>query len=243
MDTSDRCQIYAPPNPAHYALPNPLPAWPVNRRPSDYASVGRTPSNRYVLPTDRYTLTCAGVGTGLSTTCLRLNAYRIGHHFGHQRYASFVSELQAVYAHTSRTSCPFGHKIVLVQAISLLVSSPPVMTCAASLHWSPSRLSEWSISAGLRRSRMQPASVSARPRLRSASRNRTRPPSDEISHHRRRHSPSCVERLADRSAEGYGRSWRVWRFRRSGRKTRRQRMSTRWQRLTLHPPLQNHTRR
>ena len=36
-------------------------------------------------------------------------------------------------------------------------------------------------SAGSRHSRMQPASVSARPSRRSASRNRARPPSDEIS--------------------------------------------------------------
>ena len=41
--------------------------------------------------------------------------------------------------------------------------------------------SVWSTDAGSRRSRMLPARVSARRKRRSASRNRTTPPSDEIS--------------------------------------------------------------
>ena len=54
---------------------------------------------------------------------------------------------------------------------------------------------------------------------------------------------TCVGRLADRRREGYRRSWRAWRFRCSERKTLRQRIPTRWQRLTPCPPPQNQTRR
>ena len=48
--------------------------------------------------------------------------------------------------------------------------------------------------------------------------------------------------LGRSKGEGYRRSWRAWRFRCSERKTRRQRIPTRWQRLTLRPPPQDQTR-
>ena len=59
---------------------------------------------------------------------------------------------------------------------------------------------------------------------------------------RRWRSPSCVGRLADRRGESYRRSWRAWHIRCSERKTPRQRIPTRWQRLTLRPPPRNQTR-
>ncbi len=67
--------------------------------------------------------------------------------------------------------------------------------------------------AGSHHSRMQLASVSSKPSRRSAARNSTSLPSDEITCPRQRQSPSCVVRLEDRTGEGYLRSWRAWRFR------------------------------
>ena len=61
-------------------------------------------------------------------------------------------------------------------------------------------------------------------------------------HHRRRRSPSCIGRLAARRGERYRRSWPAWQIRCSERKTPRQRIPTRWQRLTLRPPPRNQTR-
>ena len=59
---------------------------------------------------------------------------------------------------------------------------------------------------------------------------------------RRRHSPSCAGRLADRRGEGYRRSWRAWRFRCSERMTHGQPIPTRWQLLALSLPPQNQNR-
>ena len=59
---------------------------------------------------------------------------------------------------------------------------------------------------------------------------------------RRRRSPSCIGRLAARRGERYRRSWRAWHIRCSERKTPRQRIPARWQRLTLRPRPQSQTR-
>ena len=62
------------------------------------------------------------------------------------------------------------------------------------------------------RQRPRPGRAGVRPRATGPARRRTR-----SARPRNRRSPSCVERLEDRTGEGYLRSWRAWRFRCLGR--------------------------
>ena len=79
--------------------------------------------------------------------------------------------------------------------------------------------STWTTRSGSRHSRMQPASVSDRPSRRSASRNKTRPPSDEISPPPK--SAVTFLRLTAGRSNGSRLSsvMAAWRFRCLGRRT------------------------
>ena len=103
--------------------------------------------------------------------------------------------------------------------------------------------SVWTTVAGSRHSRMQPASVSARPSRRSASRKRTTPPSDEISPPPK--SAVTFLRLTAGRSNGSRLSSVMVDVALSlpGEKDAGQRLSTQYQRLTPRPPPQHQTRR
>ena len=68
--------------------------------------------------------------------CLRLTQCHAGNHYRRRQHVLSVSKLRAVFAHSSRTSCLFGHKFFLARINSLLDYFVPTMACAASFDWS-----------------------------------------------------------------------------------------------------------